>query len=170
MDRIQIDIRAPKFYNRTVELYRINGGRKEYVNAATLRAGTDTAIWIMAGKTKELLLVVNNGDNPPLNIAAVKTQSRKQELIAWLEKGKQYTLFGGNDSLPSPGYDLALFSDSIPVQPSQLNHGPVLPNQNAVMVNNSKNANWWLWPSIIAALLVLAFLTYRLMNDMKSKT
>ena len=98
--------------------------------------------------------------------ATKPTQCKKQELVAYLEKGENYALVGGNDSVGSPNYDLNFFRDSIPSHLATLEYGEVVANNREVK-SSATNKNWWIWPAVILMVIVLALLTYRLMGDMK---
>jgi hypothetical protein len=167
VDRISMALSGPKFYSRLAKAYSIKDGIKKYLGVTTLRTGEDPAFWVMAGKAQEFLVVIENGDNPPLKVNAINTQCRMQQLIIYLEKGKSYIMLGGNDAIAAPNYDLALFKDSIADSPPIMQHKAVISNNEATVANNTSNKNWWIWPGIVAALLVLSLLTHRLMNDMK---
>jgi hypothetical protein len=67
----------------------------------------------------------------------------------------------------APDYELASFRDSIPSQTPLLNHLAIAPNDNAIVAHSTTNPNWRIWPTIIAALIVLAFSTYKLAGDIK---
>jgi hypothetical protein len=167
VDRISMKLSGPKFYKRSLIVYTVEAGKAKDLLATTeVQSGEDPAIWLTAGKAQNFLLVIENGDNPPLEVNAVTTQCKKQELIAYLEKGENYTLVGGNDSVGSPNYDLNFFRDSIPSHLTTLEHGKVVSNNREVKPS-AINKNWWIWPAVILMVIVLALLTYRLMGDMK---
>jgi len=167
VDRISIALSGSKFYNREIKAYSLSGAKaKTLLGISQLRSGEDPAIWVTAGKAQDLLVVIENGDNPPLKITAVNTQCRTKSLIAYFEKGRAYTLFGGNDSLASPQYDLALFRDSIPSQSPFLKHQQIVANNQLSKATAAKKS-WWIWAAILVSLLVLTVLTFRLMRDMK---
>ncbi|HWI92059.1 MAG TPA: hypothetical protein VNT20_12335 [Flavisolibacter sp.] len=167
VDRISMKLSGPKFYKRLINIYAVEAGKaKELVATGEVRSGEDPAIWLTAGKAQNFLLVIENGDNPPLQVNAVTTQCKKQELVAYLEKGENYALVGGNDSVGSPNYDLNFFRDSIPSHLATLEYGEVVANNREVK-SSATNKNWWIWPAVILMVIVLALLTYRLMSDIK---
>lgn len=166
VDRVSLDISAPRFFNRALLVYEVSNGKKNALLASeTIRSGRGPSIWLPAGKTQDILLVIENGNNPPLSIASVTTHSRKRYLVTYLEKGTEYTLAGGNPQTSFPRYDLAHFRDSIPEQLTVITHGTVLPNEKKMVTRISHN--WWIWPLIGLMLLVLGFLTFRLLKDMQ---
>lgn len=167
VEMISMKISGSKFYKRALSVFKIgNEKTKELIASTDVHSGVDPSIWLGGGKTQNFLIVIENGDNPALKVNTVTTQCRKQELVAYLEKAKQYSLVGGNDSVGSPNYDLSFFRDSIPSQLTTLEHGKIIAN-NQQAVAATSNKNWWIWPAVILMVIVLALLTYRLMNDMK---
>jgi len=57
-------------------------------------------------RAEELRIVIENADNPPLEITAVRADG-PTVLLLWLaDPGTTYRLAAGNDSLPPPTYDL----------------------------------------------------------------
>jgi hypothetical protein len=168
VDRISMKISGQKFYKRALSVFKIENERTKLLIASTeVHTGEDPAIWLTGSKTQNFLIVIENGDNPPLKVTGVNTECRKQELIAYLEKGKQYFLVGGNDSVASPNYDLVYFRDSIPSKLTMINHGNIESNDHQYAAV-STNKNWWIWPVVILMVIVLALLTYRLMSDVKN--
>lgn len=167
VDKISMELAGPRFYKRALTIYRIqNEKRGELLASTDVRSREVPAIWLMGGKAQNFLMVIENGDNPPLQVHTVNMQCRRQALIAYLEKNEQYILVGGNDSANAPDYDLVLFRDSIPSQLPILEHGKMVANSQQE-VAAATNKNWWIWPAVIAMVIVLTLLTYRLMNDMK---
>ena len=58
-------------------------------------------------------IVIKNADNPPLKIEKVFIQQQTISLVAYLEKGKKYSLIMGDPNAPLADYDLQIFKDSI---------------------------------------------------------
>ena len=141
-------------------------GNLNFLGEAELNPEQEHSIRVNAGKTNELLLVIKNGENPPLKIYSVKTSGIIPEIIAYLEKGKTYLLLGGDSLLNSPDYELRHFKDSIPAISPLLNIGPV--EAIKTVHKQVEGNNSWLWPSIIVVGLVLGFLTFKLLREMKT--
>jgi len=57
--------------------------------------------------TRELLVTVHNGDNPPLRISAVRVLRRPVYLVFLASEPGRFQLFTGNPFCPAPRYDLA---------------------------------------------------------------
>jgi hypothetical protein len=72
------------------------------------RAGAVESLRIAAATTKRhLRLVIDNGDDPPLPIAAVVAEYRLQELVFAAPRPGEYALLAGCRELVAPRYDLA---------------------------------------------------------------
>jgi hypothetical protein len=169
VDRITIKTAGPRFYKRNVNIYKPEIKRAPYLLAATeFNSNKEPVIGMMGIKAQTLLAVVQNGDNPPLKIEAVNTQSRNQQLVAYLEKGNTYYLVGGNETVMYPEYDLAQFRDSIPEMLEVLGHGNLV--ANTVQAGNANNnKRYWLWPAIVVMIGILGLLTVKLMREMRKK-
>jgi len=66
-------------------------------------------------QARDIMLVVDNEDNPPLQLQSVLASQREQYLLAYLEPQTAggYSLSFGDSALPAPVYDLRHFKDSI---------------------------------------------------------
>ena len=169
VDRITIKTAGPRFYKRNVNIYRPEGKRAAYLLASTeFNSNKEPVIWMMGDKSQSLLAVMQNGDNPPLKIEAVNTQSRNKQLVAYLEKGDTYYLVGGGETVMNPEYDLAQFRDSIPELLEALGHGNLVAS-TAQAGTSKNNKRLWLWPSIILMIGILGLLTGKLIKEMKKK-
>jgi hypothetical protein len=127
-------------------------------------------VHLEAVKTSELMIAVNNENNPPLTVAAVKASQLNRYLIAWLKKGEAYTMKFGPDELSMPGYDLAYFRDSIPDNPGVLAVGMIAPIRKTPVVESTPtifmNRNI-VWVAIVVVIGVLGFMSLRLAKDAK---
>ncbi|CAN5476400.1 hypothetical protein BH11BAC3_BH11BAC3_00060 [soil metagenome] len=174
VDKILLDIKGPAFYHREGEISVINSGRnKQHFNTASsyhfvLNAGTMPAIILPKTKADSFLIVIDNGDNPPLKISAIHTQQKQVALISYLEKGKKYELRFSDPDAIFPNYDLQSFQDSIR-QLQSLATGEITPISTSVNPVTPVRKNYWLWPVILLALAVLSFLSFRLVSDINKQ-
>jgi hypothetical protein len=58
-------------------------------------------------KSRELLVLIDNQDNPPLHISAVAVQRRPVYLTFFCPQAGTYRVLTGNSLCPAPSYDLA---------------------------------------------------------------
>jgi len=120
-------------------------------------------------KGRRFFMVIDNKDNPPLKIAAISTAQQACDMVAYLEKGKEYGLVFDNPQADPPDYDLALFNDSIPAVIPNATVGPLTTMQTPIVQVATQQKNRWLWPVIGIVLLLLTLLTWQLTKDMKKE-
>ncbi|MEO6232824.1 MAG: hypothetical protein ABJB11_06370 [Ferruginibacter sp.] len=175
VDKILLDIKGPAFYHREGEISVVNSsGNKRQFNTPlsyhfVLNAGTMPAIILPKTSADSFLVVIDNGDNPPLEISAIHTQQKKVALISYLEKDKKYELKFNDANATFANYDLQTFQDSIRyLQP--LATGEITAISTSVNPVSPGKKNNWLWPVIILALVVLSFLSFKLVSDINRKT
>ncbi len=58
--------------------------------------------------SRELLLVIENGDSPPLKVDAVRARRWPVHLLFWATEPGEYRLYTGNPVCRSPEYDLSI--------------------------------------------------------------
>ncbi|GGK61867.1 DUF3999 family protein [Rufibacter glacialis] len=120
-------------------------------------------------RVEELVIQIENGDNPPLSIDSVRVRQLNRYLVAALERGQAYTLRFGNEKAKAPEYDLQFFQDSIPA------HAPVLQVQHLQSVSAPKtqkqtqSSKILVWAAIALLAIGLGFMTVRLLRDMEKK-
>lgn len=164
--QLQFRVDGAVYFKRPADLFALQpNGSKQLVHQTVLISGKPALLELSGVKATQLQLVVHNGDNPPLTIDSVATSGRQQALIAHLQKGTDYRIAAGSESLSFPDYDLAHFRDSIPQQLPLLLHGNITAYETAA---SAKRFNW-LWPSILLMLVLLGTLTFKLANDVKRR-
>lgn len=179
VDSVLLNVTGPKFYDRQVKLYV---GEDYIIDSAkmtdenvypaspdatfTLSSASTASFRVNGLKTGKLILEISNKDNPPLKVTGATTYQRQQYLVCWLEKGKSYILVAGNPAAVAPDYDLSHFKNDIPASLPILTYGE-FSGKVFVCPGPPESNNKWLWPTIIIAVIVLSFLTYRLMREMK---
>lgn len=174
IDRITVKASGAKFYDRNANIYLPeNDSTENTINYNSIlsfkisSAGTNT-FDLKKLKAKTFYVVIDNKDNPPLKINSVTTEQQSNTIITYLEKNKAYYLFAGDETAVKPDYDLEHFKDSIPPNIDNIGFGPFIKVEAAkTAVQKSSSNKWWLWPSIIGAILMLAFLSWKLLSDMK---
>ena len=76
-----------------------------------------------------------------------------------------------SDNATVPNYDLVNFKDSIPPTLTSVKISAARPiAQENPKSNNGFLNNRWLWPVLIAVLLMLGFLTFGLTRDLAKRT
>jgi hypothetical protein len=123
IDKLEVEVAAPSLYFRQAIIYATikEKGRKgreklvyKSVSSAELKSGSSNTIYLSDFRAKNFHLVINNEDNPPLQIQNIKAYQLNVYLIAELRKGARYSLQFGNQAIGQPAYDLQYFTDKIP--------------------------------------------------------
>jgi len=175
LNKFIVAIASPKYYDRRVKLYLNAPGEsiKDFIRASPFQeyifsSGNTGEYETPLIKNKELYLLIKNGDNSPLQISSINTQQVRKELVAYLEKGKQYKLFFNDSLAVMPDYDLQHFRSKVPDSLPVLSIGKITFNTKTLLDSKEKTGNRkWLWPAIIIILLLLGYFTWSLTKDMK---
>jgi hypothetical protein len=118
-----------------------------------------------------LQIQLANGDNPPLQIDSVQAWQLNQFLITYLEAGKSFQLLFGDKQAREPDYDLKFFTDSAVKQVSEIKHLGILSNglYKTKPEPKKENNTLFIWISIAAALVLLIFMSWKMLGEMKGK-
>lgn len=169
IDKIALTVTGAKFYKRRISFYP-----GSTVNNAALQydlTSNHPASFSIGFKAKDILIVIDNKDNPPLNITEVSAWQLDKFLLSYLEKGKSYELTFGDSSAVAPAYDLAFFSDSIPSDLKVIKPFDVVETirNSKVKPSEKDTPSTVLWIVIIAVLCLLILACYKLITNMETK-
>jgi hypothetical protein len=147
----------PEFYIEQLAVFEVSSKQK-------------TILELPATRTEDLIIAIENNDNPPLSIKEIKAFQLNRYVTAWLETGNQYTLGFGSTEMNKPNYDLVFFKDSIPATPQTLAHGSfeltkTQPTESFTLFTNKKI----LWVAIVIIILALGIMSYRMIQDTSKK-
>jgi len=138
------------------------------VSSADLTSGG--ALYLTA-RTRQLELKIDNGDNLPLTIDSIEISQLNHYVVCYLERGKEYKLYTGNPDANHPNYDLVFFTDSIhkveDLIPNPATKNPIYAKPLVIVKHEH---TFIIWISIIAALLLLSLLTWKMVTEVKNKT
>lgn len=114
--------------------------------------------------TNRLRITIENYDNPPLEISAVKLNGARVQLRTKLKTPESY-LFYGNEKRDKPTYDIQHFIEKIPMQTAQASLGleesiRKTPTTISAIFENKA----WLWGILIAVIGLLGFFTLKMMK------
>lgn len=119
-----------------------------------------------AAITDNLLVSIDNEDNPPLNIKSIEILGSAYELIGRFPSAKSYYLTYGNNTVYAPNYDLKYFKDSVPTEINSvtlnketLNTGTIPPSVEPLFKNKL-----WLWAIILLLVLVLGYFSLKMIK------
>jgi hypothetical protein len=126
-------------------------------------------------KVKHLCIHIENEDDQALNINGVHAIQIRQFLIAWLEKGKQYHMLYGADSVAAPRYDIRHNADAIVV------HDMILIRTSGKedllgpdAIAQAKEPAFYenkpvIWVAIAIVVLILGWMSVKMLKEMKPK-
>lgn len=184
-----------KDYYRAASLYELADFtekgktiRREIPLSHTILASVNSnEISIGRKRVKELLLKIENGDDQPLIIDSVGAIQVKHYLVAELEKDNSYIIRFGNDSIGSPVYDMQYFKAKIPAEPPVVKPGPrkdihekritpssmrgIGPEKKAELKKDEGlfKDKRVIWGAIGVVVLLLGFMTTKMLKEMKKK-
>jgi hypothetical protein len=183
-------------YYRGASLYQVietreNGIKKEselFLASTILSSLNTNEINLGRMRVKELVLRINNDDNQPLIVDAVRAFQVKHYLVADLESKKKYFIRFGNDSIPAPVYELTHFKDKIPASPEVIRSGmrkdisakqisvasakkeaAAAATETAKLGDSIFKDKKVIWGAIGIVILLLGFMTMKMLKEMKSK-
>jgi hypothetical protein len=173
VDKMEFSMTGPPYFLRKARLSKVKRGEKNHIyiepiTSVELSSAHPSVISLPGTLADELMLEIENDDNPPLGISSVHVYQLNRYLTTWLKAGEKYSIKVGNKELTWPVYDLAYFRDSIPDQPAQLAVGNVIALQKENTREPSPtfftNKNI-IWVAVILIVVVLGFLSVRMLKD-----
>lgn len=175
-ERLSVQLSGAPYYQRTVMVFAdsvtVSGKSVSRLSAGFALSSARPAVWeLPVLKADRLTLDIDNGDNPPLRVTEVQTSQQARYLVTWLEAGQQYALVTGDPKARTPVYDLAQFSDSIPAVLPELSYGPLTIDKTAQQRGEGdRPSNNWIWAVIVLVVVVLGFMTYKMVGEMRDQS
>jgi hypothetical protein len=175
MDALELTV-SSSFYRRSVRVREAKSEATPYANvlcsATILRLSEEDAglhrLPLPGHPVKELILEVDNGDNPALDIPQVLGVVTVPRVIYKGDAQNSYRLLLGNPSVGSPSYDLASLSQVLVEYPSKLaSLGELAPNSAYRPPGNyfqEGRMNWVLLGVLLLCVVVLLGLSIRLVR------
>ncbi|APW62778.1 DUF3999 family protein [Paludisphaera borealis] len=126
----------------------------------------DTRIDFAERRADRYRLVIENADNPPLDVTGVEGEGKGRRLVFLADAGRTYRVAYGSDTLDAPQYDAATVLAAIgrDRQPAPATLGPQVPNPRyrASADHRSRfDGSALLWLAIIFMVAVLAWALLR---------
>lgn len=169
-DEVWLTFSGPHFFRRSATM-RVQSGPADsaWRYAAPLRfeVVSDSEIVLKMARQKVYAahITIDNADNPPLSLVSAGTSQQVMEIVAWLERDRQYYLTLDPSGKP-PRYDLELFRDSIPASLPVLSIGNVSMLPTPQHVESRKPSHrWWIWVALVAGVVLMGSLAYRMLKD-----
>jgi len=178
IDNLEFSFTGAPYFMRNARLFRqrrksLQNGRMEQslelIRELQLTSKQPTTIAFDAMKEKELLLVVENDDNPPLEINSIKAYQLNRYFTAFLKKGVRYFVRIGNTDQPAPVYDISFFKDNIPATVPTLMAGDVrlLTGHTPEQPFTFFTTKLFVWGAIILVILILGYMSVGLLRDVR---
>ncbi|TKC65646.1 hypothetical protein FBD94_03655 [Pedobacter hiemivivus] len=179
IDKLKLNLEGFQYYRRTTWISEknplVNQKRRHYsedklTNIIISSEKQPTIDLYGENRYKQLFLIIENEDSSPLLIKNIEAYQKNMELIAYLEKDKQYVIKTGQLNMEAPKYDLSYFKDSI---------SNTIPS--VAVLNFEKNTNEaldkesglvkksWMWGAIVLLIVFLGYLSYYMVREMQSK-
>ncbi len=171
LHKLHFNISSPKYYTRRVVVYAMNVGGIASTNALadTTLSSSGTQDITLSVKTKKVRVDIYNGDDNPLVITSVNAYLVKFYAVCYLESGHKYSIYTGNPAATAAEYDLSFLNNRAYNQLPGINHGDVHNNgAYAILpVPNKSDHSILLWTSLILVLMILSFLTLKMVREIK---
>ncbi|NBP71114.1 MAG: hypothetical protein EBU52_20540, partial [Cytophagia bacterium] len=176
IDRIEMAMTGQPYFLRRASLYSLQysknkrGDLESYLQweyDIELSSKQATILDVNALRSKQLTVIINNEDNPPLQLKTAQLLQRKRYLVAWLKKGDDYVLKTGAVDMVAPRYDLANFQDNIPSELKEVKLGEfVFFNKKNKETSTTIFTNKMIiWVAIILVVALLGFMSVKLIRE-----
>lgn len=198
LDYIRFDLSspvAPGTFHRGARLYEVDSTHKcdgtleNHTSSTIVSMGSLNEFSLYGHRVRHLCLHIENEDDQPLNVVAIHPIQIRHYLIAYLEKGKDYYIKYGNDSVAFPRYDMRYKADQLAVsqlaiigtgtrealfvpgavgtagqQPGQ--PVPPIAQAEATSIFENKAA---IWTAIGIVILILGWMSVKMLREMEKK-
>jgi hypothetical protein len=128
----RVTLAVPQFSEDTIREQPLAHGVIYRVAVEGQPAASNLSVQVeMVVNSRELLLLIDNQDSPPLTITAVRAERRPVYLVFLARSAGTYHLLSGNSRCPAPSYDLAALGanlKSVPVSPVKVSAVAANPN------------------------------------------
>lgn len=172
VDQIKLNVTGPEYYLRNTQLFTrtFNKQKPVFNNIASfeLRSNRSNIFHLDHIFVKELFLIIDNKDNPPLAIQSAELFQVARTLIADLQKDKTYVIRFGDKNTPLPQYDLKYFSDRLTAHPKAIEIKAVTKIPKVENIQEEFfNTKLWIWAAIIGMVALLGYFSRKMIQDIK---
>jgi hypothetical protein len=177
VDKLTFRVVSPAYYRRTArlgEMQVITGKRKKDTRTAfvsladfELKSGEETSVLLPGARLEDFYFIIDNADNPPLQLSEIQAYQLNTYVTAQLEGGQAYRMQFGNERLRAPAYDLAYFGGKIPAEVPVLNTGEMTALSAADSPESTAffTSNFFIWIALGITILGLGYMSFRLMTE-----
>jgi len=178
IDKLHINVSGPKYYRREISFFTPQGASMNLPDKGMGILMSDTfdsnknGDFFPGVQTSKLLLTIQNEDNLPLKIISATAYQLNQSLLSYLEAHKKYRIIFGDSTAVKPDYDLRFFTDSVGKNLKIAQLGAITLNtdhKHTAPQKHDFNFTYLMWGAIALILLALAFFTYKMANEVKTR-
>jgi len=168
INQLRLVVSAPNYYERHISIYDVENN-VNLVSDATISFRGE-GIYLSA-KTKQLRIDILNGDDVPLTIKRIDAFQQSQYLLSYLEAGHSYSILAGDPSASTPVYDLSFLKYKPNNRLPMIGNAFVYKNPAFALSKSTVKRNFTplLWIAIIAVLILLSLLTWKMVKEINSR-
>jgi hypothetical protein len=176
IDKCELTMKGAPFFLRKAMVHvpktrSLKGGKTEKyyypIQEIEITSKRPATIELLALKVNELLITVDNEDNPSLEVDSFKAYQLKRHLTAWLNAGTKYIVRVGPPELGAPVYDISFFKGSVPDNPAEIQMGAMIfyTVEQPASTNTIFTTKAYIWAAVIAVIVILGFMSVRLLHE-----
>lgn len=174
-DKFTIGVSHPNYFHRSARICLKREDKKgrvyyDVIKYLTISSNDDLTFYEDEFPHQTFYLVINNEDNPPLEGITFEAYQLNRYLIAYLEKGNNYSLVFDNAEVHQhPNYDIDYFKNKIGGDLNVLSAGKIKERIPIEIKKEEESSELWIWGAIGLVALLLGFVSYKMINEMEKK-
>lgn len=174
-DRLVFEVEKPAYFYRNARLalkdvdYK---GRTYYrtLERFVLSSNSDLTHYANAFANEEFYVIIENEDNPPLQIKGIKAFQLNHYLITHLESENKYKLvFGNKNVFNSPNYDIAHFKSKVGANVPLVKTKEITTINYVEVEKEEAGSQYWIWIAVAIVAILLGFVSYKMIMEMEKK-
>jgi len=115
--------------------------------------------------TRKIKVIIENQDNPPLNVGEIAIERNVIELVTRITEAGSYKLYYGLKNASKPNYDIENFRDKIPGELGAIQLGEEMKIQQPSTQDKSLiKDKVWLWIAMLAVIGLLGWFTLKMLK------
>jgi hypothetical protein len=177
IDKLVFDIQNASLFKRNARIYTIKERTEKHKTVTyqediarfTLSSNQVNTFDITQVKQEILFVEIDNQDNPPLDILAIKCYQKPIFAVADLKANAQYSVTTGNPNLKLPLYDLAYFKETISNDLLETSITAIEHPLNDTVTDPKTSFwqhPWFMWLCISIGGLMILFFSMKLIKEM----
>ena len=180
INQIVFEISKPTYYSRKAIIYKKVKQQKnrksviydEEIITFELNSNTKNSFTIPEIFEEEFFIKIENKDNQPLSISAIKYNQKPISIITDLSANERYSIKAGDRNLTEPQYDLSDFKNNIQNNLHQTAIYDIKPIAEIKTKSEKKSfwqKPWFMWACILFGAVTILYFSVSLINDLKRK-